>query len=186
MAHVADVTERYRVERATSEEAAPTPRVKTNLPAGPLARGAMRIVHDVGAKLVVIWTQTRRTARVFSQHHFPVPILALANDHRSLRRLAPCAVEVRTLEHGIHSGMYGGPAPDALTTLCRLLATLPDQDGHVPIAGLPVCPTEPLAMTDARFRPEAAVLPPVPLVPPFPTSCRPLHSRPYSELPAPP
>jgi pyruvate kinase len=62
--------------------------VKTTLPAGALARGALRIVHDLKAKLVVVWTQTGTTARVFSKHHFPVPIIALSPDHRSLRRMA--------------------------------------------------------------------------------------------------
>src|SRR5690606_11429118 len=44
----------------------------------------------------------------------------------SLRGLTDCVVEVRTLEQPLHSGMYGGAAPDALTALCRLLATLHD------------------------------------------------------------
>jgi acetylornithine deacetylase/succinyl-diaminopimelate desuccinylase-like protein len=49
----------------------------------------------------------------------------------SLRGLAGCVVEVRTLDHGVHSGMWGGVAPDALTTLIRLLATLHDDEGDV-------------------------------------------------------
>ncbi len=39
----------------------------------------------------------------------------------SLRGGTSVVVEVRTLRHGVHSGMYGGPAPDALTALCRML-----------------------------------------------------------------
>lgn len=54
----------------------------------------------------------------------------------SLRGLVDCQVEVRTLAHGIHSGMWGGVAPDALTTLCRLLATLHDDRGDVAVEGL--------------------------------------------------
>ena len=54
----------------------------------------------------------------------------------SLRGLAGFTVEVRTLDHGLHSGVYGGVVPDALTTLCRLLATLHDDHGNVAVAGL--------------------------------------------------
>ncbi len=86
MAHVAEVTEAYLVTAA--DTVAPPPMVKTSLPAGALARGALRIVQDLGAKLVVVWTQTGTTARVFSKHHFPVPIIAMSGDPRSLRRMA--------------------------------------------------------------------------------------------------
>ena len=44
----------------------------------------------------------------------------------SLRGLADLTVEVRMLAHPVHSGMFGGAVPDALTGLCRLLATLHD------------------------------------------------------------
>lgn len=54
----------------------------------------------------------------------------------SLRGLVDCTVTVATLDHGVHSGMYGGPVPDALTALCRLLATLHDERGDVAVAGL--------------------------------------------------
>ncbi|BBX15695.1 dipeptidase [Mycolicibacterium duvalii] len=54
----------------------------------------------------------------------------------SLRGLADCVVEVATLDHGLHSGMWGGVVPDALTVLVRLLASLHDDDGNVAVAGL--------------------------------------------------
>ena len=54
----------------------------------------------------------------------------------SLRGLADCVVEVATLDHGLHSGLWGGVVPDALTALIRLLATLHDDDGDVAVAGL--------------------------------------------------
>ncbi|MCV7056996.1 dipeptidase [Mycolicibacterium gilvum] len=54
----------------------------------------------------------------------------------SLRGLADCVVEVATLDHGLHSGMWGGVVPDALTVLVRLLAGLHDDDGNVAVEGL--------------------------------------------------
>jgi acetylornithine deacetylase/succinyl-diaminopimelate desuccinylase-like protein len=56
----------------------------------------------------------------------------------SLRGLANIVVEVSVLERAVHSGMWGGPAGDALTALCRLLATLHDDKGEVAVAGLTV------------------------------------------------
>ncbi|WP_433321167.1 dipeptidase [Micromonospora sp. CA-269861] len=54
----------------------------------------------------------------------------------SLRGLVNCFVEVRTLDHAVHSGMFGGAVPDALTALVRLLATLHDDAGNVAVDGL--------------------------------------------------
>lgn len=54
----------------------------------------------------------------------------------SLRGLVDCEIEVRTLDVGVHSGMWGGAIPDALTALVRTLATLHDADGNVAIPGL--------------------------------------------------
>jgi acetylornithine deacetylase/succinyl-diaminopimelate desuccinylase-like protein len=76
----------------------------------------------------------------------------------SLRGAAPVIVEVRALEHAVHSGMYGGPVPDALTALCRLLATLHDDQGNVAVAGLAGGQADPLDLTEAQFRDDAAVL----------------------------
>jgi len=54
----------------------------------------------------------------------------------SLRGLVDVHVEVRLLELPVHSGVWGGPVGDALTGLCRLLATLHDDAGDVAVAGL--------------------------------------------------
>lgn len=76
----------------------------------------------------------------------------------SLRGLVDCVVEVRTLDHAVHSGMYGGPIPDALTTLVRLLATLHDDDGRVAVPGLATTGAAPLDLTEKELRAQAGVL----------------------------
>jgi acetylornithine deacetylase/succinyl-diaminopimelate desuccinylase-like protein len=76
----------------------------------------------------------------------------------SLRGLVDCVVEVRALEHGVHSGVYGGAAPDALTALCRLLATLHDELGNVAVEGLVSGKAPQVDYPQERFRAEAAML----------------------------
>src|SRR6266700_3905531 len=76
----------------------------------------------------------------------------------SLRGGTSVVVEVRTLRHGVHSGMYGGPAPDALTALCRTLASLHDERGGVAVPGLTHGDADPLDLTEEQFRAEAGML----------------------------
>jgi acetylornithine deacetylase/succinyl-diaminopimelate desuccinylase-like protein len=76
----------------------------------------------------------------------------------SLRGLAATVVEVRTLDHAVHSGMWGGVAPDALTTLIRLLATLHDAEGNVAVEGLVAGPASDLDYPEERLRAEAGFL----------------------------
>lgn len=76
----------------------------------------------------------------------------------TLRGLADVVVEVATLDHALHSGQYGGVAPDALTTLVRLLATLHDEHGDVAVAGLERTGSFALEYDEDRLREEAGVL----------------------------
>lgn len=76
----------------------------------------------------------------------------------TLRGLADCVVEVRTLDHPVHSGEYGGAVPDALTALCRLLATLHDAQGNVAVAGLWDGPAPDLDYPEDRLRSESGLL----------------------------
>lgn len=76
----------------------------------------------------------------------------------TLRGVADCTVEVRTLDHPLHSGQFGGIVPDALTTLCRLLATLHDDKGDVAVEGLKAFPGPDLEYPEDRLRTETAVL----------------------------
>jgi len=83
----------------------------------------------------------------------------------SLRGLADVEVELATLDHGLHSGQYGGVVPDAVTALCRLLATLWDADGSVAVAGLaPAASVADLEYPDDRLRAETGLLDGVSLI----------------------
>ncbi|WP_344041478.1 M20/M25/M40 family metallo-hydrolase, partial [Nocardioides panacihumi] len=53
----------------------------------------------------------------------------------SLRGLIRVDVELRTLDHAVHSGMWGGLAPDAIMALIRLLDTLWTEDGGPAVTG---------------------------------------------------
>ncbi|MFE5406275.1 dipeptidase [Streptomyces sp. NPDC056580] len=75
-----------------------------------------------------------------------------------LRGLVNAFVEIRTLDHAVHSGLFGGAVPDALTTLCRLLATLHDQNGNVAIAGLHHGERATADYPEERLRRDAGVL----------------------------
>ncbi len=76
----------------------------------------------------------------------------------TLRGLVDCEVTVRTLDHAVHSGIWGGVVPDALTTLCRLLATLHAPDGSVAIEGLHRGTAADLDYPEDRLRAESSVL----------------------------
>jgi acetylornithine deacetylase/succinyl-diaminopimelate desuccinylase-like protein len=76
----------------------------------------------------------------------------------SLRGGVNVVVEVRTLHHAIHNGMYGGPVPDALTALARLLASLHDDRGDVAVEGLTRRHYDDLDLTERRLRDDAGMV----------------------------
>jgi acetylornithine deacetylase/succinyl-diaminopimelate desuccinylase-like protein len=82
----------------------------------------------------------------------------------SLRGILDFVVEVRTLDHAVHSGSYGGPVPDAVTTLCRLIASLHNDNGDVVVNGLKAGPPYEIEMPEREVREVAGVRPSVSLL----------------------
>lgn len=82
----------------------------------------------------------------------------------SLRGILDFVVEVRTLDHAVHSGAYGGPIPDALLALCRLIASLHDEDGDVIVDGLKSGPSYTIDVAEQEVRQVAGLRPGVSLL----------------------
>ncbi|HQH06761.1 MAG TPA: dipeptidase [Phycicoccus sp.] len=76
----------------------------------------------------------------------------------TLRGMIRAVVKVSTLDHGIHSGMFGGAVPDAITALIRLLATLHDDEGNVTLTGLKEGRAADLDFSEERLRAESGLL----------------------------
>jgi len=81
----------------------------------------------------------------------------------SLRGLILGTLEVRVLEHALHSGTYGGPLVDAVAALSRLVASFHHDDGTVAVEGLPASEEPGPSLTEAEFRADSRVRPGVPL-----------------------
>ncbi len=89
-------------------------------------------------------------------HNWKIGVPALTT---TLRGLVRVVVSVRALNHGVHSGLYGGAAPDGLTALVRLVATLHDEAGDVAVPGLRSSTASDLEYTEQDLRTDAALAP---------------------------
>ncbi|HET8649237.1 MAG TPA: dipeptidase [Gemmatimonadales bacterium] len=56
--------------------------------------------------------------------------------YTALRGICYTEIAVRTLQRDLHSGSYGGVAPNAIETLVRILSQLKDANGKIHIPGL--------------------------------------------------
>jgi len=86
----------------------------------------------------------------------------------ALRGLVAVDVEVKALKQSLHSGMWGGPVPDPTLALCKMLASLVNDDGSVNLPGIkdkirPLTAAEQkdiaaLPTDEAKFREQAGLL----------------------------
>ncbi|MFH8342012.1 dipeptidase [Streptomyces sp. AM6-12] len=76
-----------------------------------------------------------------------------------LRGMTLVRVGVETLAGNLHSGQFGGAAPDALAALIRVLDSLRAQDGSTTVDGLDASAVwDGLEYTEGQFRSDAKVL----------------------------
>ncbi|WP_277050297.1 M20/M25/M40 family metallo-hydrolase [Ruania albidiflava] len=77
----------------------------------------------------------------------------------ALRGVADVVVEVEALRGELHSGAFGGAAPDALAALVAMLASLRDAEGNTTITGLEAGGTwDGAEYTEESFRTDAGML----------------------------
>jgi acetylornithine deacetylase/succinyl-diaminopimelate desuccinylase-like protein len=95
----------------------------------------------------------------------------------TLRGEVVCVVTLRTLQHPLHSGEFGGPAPDAMMALARLLASLHDEQGNVAVEGVSSFAWDGADLSAEEFRASADLLAGVQLTGSGPVGAR-LWSRP--------
>jgi acetylornithine deacetylase/succinyl-diaminopimelate desuccinylase-like protein len=82
----------------------------------------------------------------------------------SIRGVTDIVVQVRVLPRAQHSGSYGGPIPDAITALARIIASLHHDDGSVAIEGLQRFAWTGMQIPEDEFREESGVLDQVELI----------------------
>ncbi len=85
-----------------------------------------------------------------------------------LRGICTIDVTVQSLERPVHSGMWGGPVPDPVQVMCRLIAGLTGRKGEIDVPGLyrqvQKTPAKQLArirklpFNEAKFKREAGLM----------------------------
>lgn len=82
----------------------------------------------------------------------------------ALRGTCEVLLEAQTLDSPAHSGVFGGAAPDALTALIRVIASLHDEQGDLVVPGLRREQWPGRDQDEAQFRALGGVLDSAPLV----------------------
>jgi acetylornithine deacetylase/succinyl-diaminopimelate desuccinylase-like protein len=81
-----------------------------------------------------------------------------------LRGHVQCIVETKAFDHPLHSGVFGGAAPDALVALIRILDGLWNEDGSIAVPGLHSFEWDGAEYPEDTFRDIAALLPGVEII----------------------
>ncbi len=77
-----------------------------------VARSAVLVAQDLGARLLVIWCRTGRTAQWMSKYRSPIPLISLSPTSVSCRRLA--------LSYGVAPMLVSDSIPNAPPTWSRV------------------------------------------------------------------
>lgn len=102
--------------------------------------------HDLQADVII----------VADSGNWTVDVPALTT---TLRGLVSQVIEVSTLDHALHSGMYGGAVPDAMLATIKLLASLHDDRGNVAVQGLKQGLADELPYSADQLSTDAGLLP---------------------------
>lgn len=82
----------------------------------------------------------------------------------TLRGNVTFKISLTTLDHALHSGMFGGVVPDAFMALSKLVSSFSNPDGSVAIHGLDVQTSSELKYSEERMRQESGILDGVQLI----------------------
>ena len=77
----------------------------------------------------------------------------------TLRGLVSLEFEIQTLDHAVHSGMFGGAVPDAMLALIKLMDTMWDEKGNVTISDLKSSQNQDLEFLEDQLRADSGLLP---------------------------
>lgn len=106
MRRIARVAEEHTTSMP-EDESPPRRLVESRYRTAALAHGAWHVARDIGARLIVCWSEQGGTARYLSQNNFRVPIVAYTSDARAARQMALLAGVTPVHARPPVSGMLG-------------------------------------------------------------------------------
>lgn len=94
--------------------------------------------EEVGSTHLTSWVAEHRE-ELKADHAIIADSMMFSPERPSLifgmRGMAYVEIEVRTGDHDLHSGQYGGAVPNPVHVLSRLISTFHDEDGRVAVEG---------------------------------------------------